>query len=102
MGALFFDKGVGIDEGTFANFKDDIKIYPNPFSTSTTIEFENENNEKHILVIYNSTGALVRKIENIVKGSVIIERENLKSGLYFFQLMNNHKRIGEGKLILTQ
>jgi len=77
-----------------------IKIYPNPFSTSTTLEFENKNDEKQILTIYNSTGALVRKIDNITNGSVRIERENLKSGLYFFQLTNTTKRVGSGKITI--
>lgn len=82
--------------------RNELIIFPNPLITSTTIEFQNKNNEKHTLIIYNSTGQLVRKIEHITTGSVIIERENLKNGLYFFQLMNDHQSVGEGKLIVNQ
>ncbi len=75
-------------------------IYPNPFSTSTTIEFQNKDNENHTLAIYNSTGQLVRKIENITEGQIKIERENLLAGLYFFRLMNNATWVGAGKIIV--
>ena len=86
-------KNIDEKEGEF-------NIYPNPFSTNTTIEFENKNGENRTLAIYNSTGALVRKIDNITNGSVRIERENLQSGMYFLQIMNNAKRVGAGKIIV--
>jgi len=76
------------------------KIYPNPFSHSTTIELENENKEKYTLTIYSTTGQLVREIGNITSKRVKIERKNLKSGLYFFQIMNNTERVGVGKIIV--
>ena len=79
-----------------------IVVYPNPFKNSTTIEFKNEKQEKYTLTIYNTTGALVRKIDNITAGKIKIERENLKSGLYFFQLVNNTKRVGTGKIIIEK
>ena len=77
-----------------------VLIYPNPFSASTTIEFENGKKETHTLAIYDITGQLVRKINNITTGQIKIERENLVSGLYVFQLMNNATRVGKGKIIV--
>jgi len=76
------------------------KFYPNPFSASTTIEFDNKNKAKHTLTIYNTTGQLVRRIDNITTGRVKIERENLNSGLYFLLLMNNTGSIRKGKIIV--
>ena len=78
----------------------EVEIYPNPFNILTTVEFENENKEKHVLTIYNTTGQLVRKIDNIIKGRVKIERKNLNSGLYFFQIMNRTERVGTGKIMI--
>jgi len=80
--------------------QNDVLIYPNPFSHSATIEFKNEKKEKYTLTIYHPNGQLVRKIDNITNGTVKIEKENLKSGLYFYQLMNNSKRVGAGKIIV--
>ena len=43
-----------------------LKIYPNPFSTSTVIEFENKSNQIHNLTIYDVTGKVVKQINNLV------------------------------------
>jgi len=100
MGALLFDQNVGINNYLIANAQNNIKIFPNPFSTSATLEFENEKNEKYSLHIYNTAGQLVRKIDNITNTSVRIKRENLNSGLYFFQLLNNTDGVGSGKIMI--
>ncbi len=78
----------------------DISLYPNPFSNSIIIEFENNKKEKHTFTLYNATGQLVRKIDNITTGKIIIDRKNLKNGLYFFQLRNDNEIVGYGKLII--
>ena len=78
----------------------EIRMYPNPFRNSTTLEFENKKREQHTLTIYNVTGQLVRKIENITLGKVEIERENLNNGIYFLQLMNRGEPVGSGKLMV--
>jgi len=75
-------------------------VYPNPFSAYTFIKFENHKKEKHTLTIYNSLGQLVRQIDNINEGQVKIEKKNLTSGLYFFQLRNDIEIVGNGKLII--
>ena len=80
--------------------KFNIKIYPNPFSSSTTIEFDNKKNEKYSLLIYKTTGQLVRKIDNITNGKIKIERENLNSGLYFVSIMNNTLGVATGKILI--
>jgi len=77
-----------------------INVYPNPFSAYTFIEFENYKKEKHTLTIYNSMGQLVRQIDNINVGKVKIEKKNLTSGLYFFQLRNDVEIVGTGKIII--
>ena len=77
-----------------------LNVYPNPFNTYTLIEFENYKKEKYILTLYNSTGQLVRQIDNINQGRVKIEKKNLTSGLYFFQLRNDVEIVGTGKIII--
>ncbi len=92
--------GGPVSVGGMGEKNNEIKIFPNPFGASTTIEFDNKKNEKYSLRIYNTTGQRVRKIENIITGKIKIERENLKSGLYFFQLMNNRHSFGSGKMMI--
>ena len=98
MGALFFEQNVGINEDAVVELPR-IKVYPNPFNSQITVQFENMNGDEHTLMLYNSMGQIVRVIENITRGEVIVKRENLKSGPYFFQLIGNSGHIDHGQMI---
>jgi len=78
----------------------EIKVFPNPISDIATIEFENPNNEKHSLTIYNIQGEVLQSITHISSGKIIIQRENLPAGSYFIQLRDEHKVRGAGKLVI--
>jgi len=77
-----------------------LKIYPNPFTQSAILEFDNQTNTNHTLKIYSVTGKLMRTINNITMGKVKIEKENLTSGIYFLQLLNDRQVVSNGKLII--
>ncbi len=77
-----------------------IKIQPNPFNSSTTIEFENRNGKSYTLFLYNSLGKMVKSISNVNSGLLILEKENLSNGLYYFQLNDSKNCLGSGKLII--
>lgn len=85
-----------IDSETF------IKIFPNPFNSSTTIQFPNPRNENYILIIYNTEGKIVQKIKKITNNKVIIENRDLESGIFFFQLLNDRGIAGKGKFIFNR
>jgi hypothetical protein len=79
------------------------KIFPNPFHTTAKIGcFEDlDAGEKSQLTIYNSIGVLVReeKISNL--NSYILHRDELRDGLYFYELQTrNHEMIGSGKFVV--
>ena len=81
-------------------------IYPNPFSESTTITFSNMISDinKYNLKIIDITGKTVRTITNSSchsersEESIIIERGNLKAGIYFVEL--NADKVYRGKLVV--
>ena len=77
-----------------------VKVFPNPSRTYTTIQFYNPNNENHSLLIYNSVGQVVLKIENITGVEVKVDGKDHESGLYFFNLQNNNGIAGQGKFII--
>jgi hypothetical protein len=77
-----------------------VKIYPNPFIFSTTISFNNPEQETHTLFIYDTKGRMAKKSTSITNGKISITREGLNSGLYYFQLHNNKKLKYSGKLIV--
>lgn len=74
-------------------------IYPNPFSFSATLHFNNFL-KNATLTIYNSVGQQVKQIKNISEESIILHRDNLKCGVYFLQLTQDNKIFTTDKLII--
>lgn len=76
------------------------KLYPNPFSNTATLVFENPQNNNHQFSVFNTMGQLVMSIENIKGTKVLIDRQELQNGLYFYQLRNEEGVIGSGKMMI--
>ena len=56
--------------------------------------------EKILKTLWSGTILLDRAIPNITNDSIEIRRENLASGLYFFQLQSGRQIRASGKLIM--
>ena len=69
-------------------------IYPNPFTTSTTIELPLE---PHILTIYDIVGNKVR--EEQVLGTTVIERGGLTKGIYIIKAKSETQTL-KGKVLV--
>ena len=79
-------------------FKDEIILSPNIISTSALLTVPYIQQE-FLLVIYDCFGKKVR--EKFFNGKqMIIERENLSSGMYFFELMGGRRWLYSGKFII--
>ena len=86
-----------------ANTSDEVQtgLYPNPFSIETILYIDPElplNNAS--LLIFDNTGKVVRTNTNINSDGLIIKRDNLNSGIYFYQFINNGKILSSGKLMI--
>src|SRR6185295_5202193 len=58
-----------------------VNISPNPFTTSTTIKIQTENQLKDLrFLLYDLTGKEIKQLNNI-EGDFILRRENLSSGI---------------------
>ncbi len=77
-----------------------ISVFPNPFSTQTTLQTDNSF-QKATLTVYNSFGRTVKQIDNLSGQSILFHRDNLASGLYFIRLTQDSKVIAIDKLIIT-
>lgn len=75
-------------------------IYPNPTSDQSHLNFNNLNGEIFFLEIYNSHGKLVRIMEDI-QVPLVVEKGNLRSGLYYFQIKSRDGLIHTGKWIIN-
>ena len=76
-----------------------INIYPNPFSSHTTVQTSDLYNDAS-LTLYNSKGQKVREEKNLKEQTVFIDRGNLSNGLYFLQIKQDGKASVTKKLII--
>ncbi len=76
-----------------------INIYPNPFSTQTTLRTDGLL-KNATLTVYNSFGQTVKQIKNISGQTVTLFRDNFPSGLYFLRVTEENK-IYTDKLVIT-
>ncbi len=85
-------------------------VYPNPFSSQTNIEFNQEKTEKINISVYNDRGQLVRRL---LLGNVVAQGKyriswdgknsngaNLSKGIYFYSIRSESKNIKTGKIVL--
>ena len=75
-----------------------VSVYPNPFFIQTTISLSQEVNDAS-LIIYDLSGKEVKNI-NFSGKQVVMERENLFSGIYFYRIVLKEKTISKGKIII--
>lgn len=80
--------------------KKEIILSPNPFKSELSISSKSDF-ENGTLKILNSIGQIVRVINNINGKNIIFKRENLNSGIYFAQLIENNKVISNNKVIIV-
>jgi hypothetical protein len=82
------------------NVSSHVNIFPNPFSTQTTLQTDNPFRNA-TLTVYNLYGQTVKQINNISGQTIALHRDNLQSGLYFVQLTQDNQVIAIDKLIIT-
>lgn len=95
-----FNKMIRLNIDNHENIIDGIEIanignaleqnYPNPFSSSTQIDYSLSNDENVSIEIKDVSGRLVRSVKQELqsagKHSVTISKDNLDAGLYFYTL----------------
>lgn len=77
-----------------------ISVFPNPAKTTVNLEFSNPNNEAYSILIRNINGQLIQKMDNINSENINIATKNFESGMYFIQLLNSSKIIGQAKILV--
>lgn len=75
-----------------------VRVFPNPFSQSTTIKFPNPEQEDYTLVLTDLSGKTCRIIKEIISPEYILTRGDLDPGIYFIELSGS--RIYRAKIIL--
>jgi hypothetical protein len=97
--------GIGVQENTLHNSVLLAQNHPNPFSTTTYIDFNIENAAQVSLNLYDPSGRLVRQLINkqLDKGyySYLLDASNLENGIYYYSLESQAGKMTK-KLIIAR
>ncbi|MDD5570658.1 MAG: T9SS type A sorting domain-containing protein [Bacteroidales bacterium] len=81
-------------------YNNNISFYPNPFENSTVLHTTNMVGKQITLVIFDLLGNKIKQIQ-INSEDYTLTRDNMISGMYFYQIKDNENVLGSGKLIIT-
>jgi len=87
---------IGINE--VAN-KVNVIVYPNPFTEKTTIHMSDPTEGDYSLRLFDVYGRAVRTVSMINStNDFVLDRQDLTSGMYFYQIHDGNNTVGTGKI----
>lgn len=88
---------LGLEEKNLTN---SVVIYPNPIKDISTLKIHSENLLNNaVLKIYNIMGVEIKSIP-VKNQEVIIDKEGVETGIYFYNLLDCNRILNKGKLII--
>ncbi len=96
---------VGVKElGAGSSEFGDLKIYPNPFSETTTISFFIPEKNYGTVSIYNLLGEKIKEVKSdkIGNNQMQISAVEIGKGIYFCQLETEGKGIATKKMVIVR
>jgi len=78
----------------------EVKVYPNPFTHSTTLEVLGEEYSDLEVNIYDMMGRRVMREVSSYSNKIQVEKGNLLPGVYLYELIGEQKLVSTGKLIV--
>ena len=101
---ILYNHGKGcflsIDDINFETDQNSLKMNPNPMREICIIELDQKISSPVSVSIFNVDGKQIRKMETSALGSINIEREQLKSGMYFVVVQQQGRHPKTGKLVV--
>jgi hypothetical protein len=94
MGAREFNLILGVPQDSISS---GVQAIPNPFVTQTVIHAENSL-ENAVFALYDISGRKVNGQQGIYGNDIVVNRENLAEGLYFYTIMQGNRLIAKGKI----
>lgn len=77
----------------------EVRVYPNPFTVSTTIEVMGGQYDELELEVFDLTGRFVKRVKS-ANNKLELNRTELNTGMYIYRLNSKDVRINTGKLIV--
>lgn len=78
-----------------------VEIYPNPNDGAFTVSLGTEFESKTVFLVYNAVGEQVHE-QACSASETIIRAEHLPQGLYFYEVLREGRRLGQGKVLIGE
>ncbi len=104
MGSYEWNLFVGIEKPFINTTKKIIEIYPNPFSTTTTIQYQLQQPQTIQISIFNHLGKQVHFIQEkqaAGKQQMLWDASGLPSGMYYFTIQIGNE-MAKGKMVVSR
>ena len=85
------------DLGVQSHSNNNLLVFPNPASNSVTFQFEHPINNGTI-ELYQASGQLIQKRQLAGTAAFSIDVSSLNSGVYYYKIVDETKRVETGKL----
>ncbi len=97
---VYHSIGENVVSGTnTANFNDQLNIYPNPIVNKATVDVGEADFQSGKFLIYDASGKLTFQ-HTFTSPQFEMDRSDLPSGKYFYQLLLDGHPVSSGKLLL--
>jgi len=73
---------------------------PNPFTTQTVLTIENPTQAAHDVTLTSLTGKVIRAWQDVRDNQMVIQRNELPSGIYFLSVRNERGEVATKKLMV--
>jgi uncharacterized repeat protein (TIGR01451 family) len=78
-----------------------VKIMPNPMHDAAVFEIRDSQSPRYTqLTLYNTLGQAV-KTQQFIDGKLVLERDNLPQGCYFYKITSDGKMMAQGKVVIN-
>ena len=78
-----------------------LHFFPNPMTNSALLKLDPSIVRPQKLSIFNAMGQEVMTVNNISDREISVEKKNIGSGIFFFQLLYDDQKNAVGKLIIN-
>jgi hypothetical protein len=68
-------------------------------SSAATLQLPG-NYDHATLIIFNSNGQIVKQMKNISARTIVLNRDNLPSGIYYMRLIQDDKMSATDKIVI--
>lgn len=90
------DATIEVDQVSTDNSK--ILVFPNPFTSTMTIRTDSVSITR--ITLLNAIGSVVKVVENLKESTIVLDREDLPSGLYTLRMEEDNNTIDVQRVVI--